>query len=154
MTDSNQQKDDVLNEIKDFGVITFKDMMSDLGISRATTSRNFDKINSLYPGSVIKLKNMTINGKTYGKGKAIKAISGKTYEKWRQNSHDESEYVELSGGSGPDPFGPDDNIDNLRSKLEAKSKKELIDDIIEMRTNLEKMRYSVIDQLDKELSKF
>lgn len=144
MIKSQNSSDKLLHEMNTTGVITANTMMTDLQISRSTASRNFNKIDKLYPGSVIKLKDTTINNITYGTGKAINATSSYIYEIWLQEHYFKTEYRKSS---------TDKNNNALfRKKLESKTKNELIEEIIELQSNLSKVRDSVFNKIDQEIN--
>lgn len=144
MIESQNTADKLIEEMNVTGVITANTMMADLNISRSTASRNFNKINKLYPGSVIKLKDTTINNITYGTGKAINATSSYIYEIWLQEHYFKDEYRESSTNKN--------NNSLFRKKLESKSKDELIEEIIDLHANLSKVRDSVFNKIDQEIN--
>lgn len=134
----------ILTDIQKSGIITVKLMQQDLNISKTSATRNFDKINKLYPGTVIKAKDLIVNGIKYGTGKPIRAISTNIYHQWLQEHYYKESYK--------DHYGLDDGS-LFRKKLESKSKDELIEEIIDLHASLSKVRDSVFNKIDQEINK-
>lgn len=144
MTEKDIASKKFIEELRVEGAVTAKEMVDELGISKATANRYFEKISKLYPGSVAKVKDLNIKGTTYGTGKPVRVISGKVYTDWLEHYYYKSAYNDL--------YGLDDGS-IFRNKLESKSKDELIDEIISLKADLEGLRDSIFNKIDKEIKK-
>lgn len=114
----------IIADMEQNGVITYRELMTDLNVSKPTAIKKLKEIDLEYPGKVTQLNHIAIGNGLYGQRKSIMGLSSTTYHQWllKQN---------------PQPISILGITDaELIKQLNQKSKDELVMDLVNLRHTL------------------